>query len=68
MTPPPPSWVNSLVVRGLNVYYKIATKEIAKRLQKVLPDIINRSQTGYTEKEDSLEKIFGSLKMYCITL
>ena len=45
------------------MYYKIATKEIAKRLQKVLPDIINRSQTGYTEKEDSLEKIFGSLKM-----
>ena len=31
----------------LNVDYKIATKVIAKRSEKVLPDIINRSQTGY---------------------
>ena len=31
----------------LNVYYKILTKSIAKRLEKVVPKIINSDQTGY---------------------
>ena len=31
----------------LNVDYKILTKSIAKRLEKVLPKIINSDQTGY---------------------
>ena len=31
----------------LNVDYKIATKCIAKRLEKVLPTLINSDQTGY---------------------
>ena len=31
----------------LNIDYKILTKSIAKRLEKVLPKIINLNQTGY---------------------
>ena len=31
----------------LNVDYKILTKAIAKRLEKILPKIINHDQTGY---------------------
>ena len=31
----------------LNTDYKIATKCIAKRLEKILPKLINRDQTGY---------------------
>ena len=31
----------------LNIDYKILTKVIAKRLEKVLPKIINPNQTGY---------------------
>ncbi len=31
----------------LNVDYKIATKAIANRIKKVLPNIINSSQTGF---------------------
>ena len=33
----------------LNVDYKIVTKAIAKRLEKVLPSIINPYQTGYVK-------------------
>ena len=33
----------------LNVDYKIATKVIANRLAKVLPDIISSNQTGYVK-------------------
>ena len=33
----------------LNVEYKIVTKAIAKRLEKVLPSIINPDQTGYVK-------------------
>ena len=33
----------------LNVDYKIATKAIAKRLEKVLPEIVSRCQTGYVK-------------------
>ena len=33
----------------LNVDYKILTKTIAKKLEKVLPKIINPDQTGYVE-------------------
>ena len=33
----------------LNVDYKILTKAIAKRLEKVLPRIINADQTGYVK-------------------
>ena len=33
----------------LNVDYKILTKTIAKRLEKVLPNIINIDQTGYVK-------------------
>jgi len=31
----------------LNIDYKILTKSTAKRLEKVLPKIINTNQTGY---------------------
>ena len=31
----------------LNVDYKIATKTIALRIEKMLPHLINRTQTGY---------------------
>ena len=34
----------------LNIDYKIATKCIAKRLEKVLPMLIDRDQTGYVKK------------------
>ena len=33
----------------LNVGYKILTKTIAKRLENVLPKIINPDQTGYVK-------------------
>ena len=33
----------------LNVDYKIATKTIALRIEKVLPHLINRTQTGYVK-------------------
>ena len=33
----------------LNVDYKILTKTLAKRLEKVLPTIINPDQTGYVK-------------------
>ena len=33
----------------LNIDYKIATKATAIRLEKVLPHIIGRSQTGYVK-------------------
>ena len=33
----------------LNVDYKILTKVIAKRLEKLLPKIINPDQTGYVK-------------------
>ena len=33
----------------LNVHYKILTKIIAKRLEKLLPKIINPDQTGYVK-------------------
>ena len=33
----------------LNIDYKIATKAIARRLEKVLPHIIGRSQSGYVK-------------------
>ena len=33
----------------LNVDYKILTKTIAKRIEKVLPNIINVDQTGYVK-------------------
>ena len=33
----------------LNVDYKILTKTIAKRLEKLLPRIINPDQTGYVK-------------------
>ena len=34
----------------LNVDYKIATNAIARRLEKVLPEIINEDQTGYVKR------------------
>ena len=33
----------------LNVDYKIATKALAPRMKKVLPQVINNAQTGYIE-------------------
>ena len=33
----------------LNVHYKIATKTIALRIEKVLPHLINPTQTGYVK-------------------
>ena len=41
----------------LNVDYKIATKCIAKRLEKVLPTLINSDQTGYVKNRFIGEKI-----------
>ena len=41
----------------LNVDYKILTKTIAKRLEKVLPNIINIDQTGYVKGRYSGENI-----------
>ena len=38
---------NLRLISLLNVDYKILTKSIAKRLEKVLPKIINSDQTGY---------------------
>ena len=38
-----------LIYSLLNVDYKILTKAIAKRLEKVLPKIINPDQTGYVK-------------------
>ena len=38
----------------LNVDYKILTKSIAKRLEKVLPKIINSDQTCYINIKDAL--------------
>jgi len=40
---------NLLPVTLLNVDYKIATKVIANRLAKVLPDTISPNQTGYVK-------------------
>ena len=41
----------------LNTDYKILTKVVAKRLEKVLPNIINPDQTGYI-KTGTLVKMF----------
>ena len=41
----------------LNIDYKIATKCIAKRLEKVLPTLIDRDQTGYVKNRFIGEKI-----------
>ena len=47
----------------LNVDYKIVTKAIAKRLEKVLPSIINPDQTGYVKSRYIiLVKMFGWYK------
>ena len=42
----------------LNVDYKIISKVIANRIKKVLPTIINDSQTGFILKAGTLSKIF----------
>ena len=34
----------------LNTDYKIATRAIALRISKILPDIIHSDQTGYVKK------------------
>ena len=34
----------------LNIVYKVATKATARRLEKVLPHIIGRSQSGYVKE------------------
>ena len=41
----------------LNTDYKIATKCIAKRLEKVPPELINRNQTGYIKNRFNGENI-----------
>ena len=41
----------------LNAEYKIATKAIAKRLDAVLPLVINTDQTGYITRTVNLELI-----------
>ena len=43
------SWENLRPISLLNVDYKILTKTIAKRIEKVLPNIINVDQTGYVK-------------------
>ena len=42
-------WQNLRPISLVNVDYKILTKAIAKRVEKVLPDIINVDQTGYVK-------------------
>ena len=34
----------------LNTNYKIASKALAKRVEKVLPEVIHENQTGYVKK------------------
>jgi len=43
------SLANLRPISLLNIDYKILTKTIARRLQKVLPKIINPDQTGYVK-------------------
>lgn len=40
---------NWRLITLLNIDYKIATKCMAKRLEKILPMLINRDQTGYVK-------------------
>lgn len=47
----------------LNNDYKIATKAIALRLEKVLPTIISSSQTGYVTERLILVKVSGSYQI-----
>ena len=42
----------------LNVDYKILTKVIAKRLEKLLPKIVNPDQTGYVKGRYTLFFLF----------
>ena len=47
----PPNSINNLrPISLLNTDYKIASKALAKRLEKVLPDVIYQNQTGYVKK------------------
>ena len=41
----------------INVDYKILTKSIARRLEKILPKIINSDQTGYIKRRLSGENV-----------
>ena len=40
----------------LNLDYKIATKALALRLKKVLPQVISNAQTGYISKAGLSDK------------
>ena len=47
----PPNSLNNLrPIPLLNTDHKIASKALAKRLEKVLPDVIYQNQTGYVKK------------------
>jgi hypothetical protein len=50
----------------LNVDYKIVTKAIGKRLQRVLPTLIHSNQTGFVEKRyigDSIRTIIDAMEI-----
>ena len=51
----------------LNIDYKIATKCIAKRLEKVLPSLINSDQTGYVKNRfigENIRLISDVIELY----
>ena len=51
----------------LNVDYKIATNCIAKRLEKILPTLMHRYQTGYVENRfigENIRLISDAIELY----
>ena len=51
----------------LNIDYKIATKCSAKRLKKVLPEVISRDQTGYVKNRfigENIRLISDVIELY----
>ena len=51
----------------LNIDYKIATKCAAKRLEKVLPMLISRDQTGFVKNRflgENIRLIFDVIESY----
>ena len=54
-------------ITSLNIDYKIATKGIAKRLEKVLSTLINRDQTGYIKNRfigENIRLISDVIELY----
>lgn len=49
----------------LNVSYKIMVKVLAKRLENVLPKVINPTQTGFVKGRYILENLLTSWEVMC---